>query len=96
VAVVGGLLVAINHPFVFLALLVGFLLLLIWLLPKIWRVVKRVFGGLGRFFRGKAEPPVTAEGATPGTDRTSIQEGGGVAPGPHPPPPRLTGPREGG
>jgi len=96
VAVVGGLLAAINHPFLFLALLVGFLLLLIWLLPKIWRGVKRVFGGLGRFFRGKAEPPATAEGATPGADRTSIQEGGGVAPGPHPPPPRLTGPREGG
>lgn len=58
VAVVAGLLAAINHPLVFLALLAAFILLLIWLLPKLWRGVKRVFGALGRLFGRKgAEPP---------------------------------------
>lgn len=58
VAVVAGLLAAINHPLVFLALLAAFILLLIWLLPKLWRGIKRVFGALGRLFGHKAaEPP---------------------------------------
>lgn len=58
VAVVAGLLAAINHPLIFLALLAAFILLLIWLLPKLWRGIKRVFGALGRLFgRRAAEPP---------------------------------------
>ena len=58
-AVVGGLLVAVNHPLVFLVLLVLFILLLIWLLPKLWRGIKRVFSALGRLFgaRPAAPPP---------------------------------------
>jgi hypothetical protein len=56
-AVVAGLLAAVNHPLVFLAVLAVFLLLLIWLLPKLWRGIKRVFGALIRLFRtgGKGE-----------------------------------------
>jgi hypothetical protein len=56
-AVVAGLLAAVNHPLVFLAVLALFLLLLIWLLPKLWRGIKRVFGALIRLFRtgGKGE-----------------------------------------
>jgi hypothetical protein len=53
--VVGGLLVAIKHPAVFLALLVLFFVLLIWLLPKLWRGIKRVFGAIGRLFGGGKE-----------------------------------------
>ena len=61
VAVVAGLLAAINHPLVFLALLAGFILLLIWFLPKLWRGIRRVFGALGRLFGHKgAEPPGNA------------------------------------
>lgn len=61
VGVVAGLLIAINHPAVFLALLALFLLMLMWLLPKVWRGIKRVFGMIARLFRGDrdgtAEPP---------------------------------------
>lgn len=56
-AVVAGLLAAVNHPLVFLAVLAVFLLLLIWLLPKLWRGIKRVFGAVLRVVRtgGKGE-----------------------------------------
>ncbi|MGA7982217.1 MAG: DUF4126 domain-containing protein [Chromatiaceae bacterium] len=58
--VVGGLITAINHPLVFLALLALFLLILIWLIPKLWRGIKRVFGTIARLFGrrpGPAEVP---------------------------------------
>ncbi len=48
VAVIAGLWTALYHPVLFLVLLVLFILLMIWLLPKIWRGVKKVFGWLGR------------------------------------------------
>lgn len=48
-AVFAGLWTALNHPLVFLALLVLFVLLSIWLLPKIWRGVRRVVRTLGRW-----------------------------------------------
>jgi hypothetical protein len=55
--VVGGLVTAVNHPLVFLGLLALFLLLLVWLLPKLWRGIKRVFGAIGRLFgAGRAQP----------------------------------------
>jgi len=62
-AVIGGLLVAINDPAIFLAILVAFLLLLIWLMPKLWRGIKRVFGAIGRLFgaRGEASNPGGAD-----------------------------------
>jgi len=57
VGVVAGLWTALNHPVIFLVALALFLLLLVWLLPKVWRGVKRVFGWLRRLFGGRAEPP---------------------------------------
>jgi len=53
-AVIGGLWAALNHPLWFLLGLVLFLLLLVWLLPKLWRGIKRVFGAIRRFFGGKS------------------------------------------
>ncbi|GAA0787896.1 DUF4126 domain-containing protein [Marinobacterium sediminicola] len=50
--VIGGLWAALNHPLWFLAGLVLFILLLVWLLPKLWRAIKRVFAAIARFFRG--------------------------------------------
>ena len=50
--VLGGLWAALNHPVWFIAGLVVFLLLLIWLLPKIWRGIKKVFRFLGDLFSG--------------------------------------------
>jgi hypothetical protein len=53
--VIAGLWTALRHPLLFLLLLVGFILLMIWLLPKLWRGIKKVFGFIGRLFgSGKA------------------------------------------
>ncbi len=47
VAVFAGLWAALQHPMVFLALFVVFLLLLCWFLPKVWRGVRLVLRKLG-------------------------------------------------
>jgi hypothetical protein len=52
-AVFGGLWLALNHPLLFLAALVVFIILLIWLLPKMWRAIKKVFAAIGRLFNRK-------------------------------------------
>jgi hypothetical protein len=58
VAVIGGMWTALYHPWLFLALLIAFVLLSIWILPKIWRGVKRVFGMVSSFISGrKARAP---------------------------------------
>jgi Domain of unknown function (DUF4126) len=41
-AVLGGLWLAFSHPVVFLLLLVLFILLVIWVVPKIWRFFARI------------------------------------------------------
>ena len=48
-AVFGGLWLALNHPVLFLALFVLFLLLLIWLLPKLWRGIARLLRKIGQW-----------------------------------------------
>lgn len=48
VAVLGGLWIALNQPLIFIGLLVVVVLLMIWLLPKIWRGIRRVFRFIGR------------------------------------------------
>ncbi|MGE0650647.1 MAG: DUF4126 domain-containing protein, partial [Alphaproteobacteria bacterium] len=53
VAVIAGMWAAVKHPWVFVILQVLFVALMIWLLPKIWRGVKRVFRWL--FGGGKEE-----------------------------------------
>ncbi|MBW2186970.1 MAG: DUF4126 domain-containing protein [Deltaproteobacteria bacterium] len=59
-AVFGGLWLALNHPLLFLAALVIFVILLIWLLPKMWRAIKKVFATIGRLFTRK-EPIVVIQ-----------------------------------
>jgi hypothetical protein len=59
VTAIGGIWLALNHPFVFLGLLAAFILLMIWLLPKIWRGIKKVFGFLLRLFGVKNAEPST-------------------------------------
>lgn len=58
VGVVAGLWTALNHPVIFLVALVLFIILLVWLLPKVWRGVKKVFGWLARLFGGGDKPEV--------------------------------------
>ena len=40
----GGLALAVLHPYVFFALLVAMLALAAWLVPKIWRFIRRLIG----------------------------------------------------
>ena len=63
--VVAGLWTALNHPVILSALLVLFVLLIIWLLPKLWRGIKAVFRKNHRLFRGNTsaqEIPSTPPG----------------------------------
>ena len=50
VVVIGGLWTALHYPWLFIFLLIIFILLMIWLLPKLWQGIKKVFGFIGRLF----------------------------------------------
>lgn len=63
-AVIGGLWVALNHPILFLGLLILFIAFTIWLLPRIWRGIKRVFSALARFLGGQSRSPAPAPAGT--------------------------------
>lgn len=47
----GGGWLAFAHPMVFLAVLAAFILIMIWLLPKLWRGIKSVLGSVGKVTR---------------------------------------------
>jgi len=55
VAVIAGLWTAFHYPLVFIAFIIIFILLLIWLLPKIWCGVIKIFTMLNNLFRPKQE-----------------------------------------
>ncbi len=55
IAVVGGLWAALNYPWAFLVALVLFVALVIWLLPKIWRAIKRIARAVRRWFSGDSD-----------------------------------------
>lgn len=57
VAVILGLWTALYNPVLFLVLLALFILLMIWLLPKIWRGIKRVFQFIREKLGGKKTEP---------------------------------------
>jgi hypothetical protein len=48
VLVIGGLILALTHPIVFLVLLALFVALLVWLVPKLWRLAMTPFRRLAR------------------------------------------------
>ncbi|MDQ7089849.1 MAG: DUF4126 domain-containing protein [Methylococcales bacterium] len=52
VTVIGGIWLCLNQPVLFLALLVVFILFMIWLLPKIWTGIKKVFRFIFNLFGG--------------------------------------------
>ena len=65
IVVVGGLWTAFNYPLLFLVLLATFLLAVLWLLPKIWGLIKLVVFKVGRFLNiVEEEPSIIAKGAT--------------------------------
>jgi hypothetical protein len=57
VLVLAGLWTMLNHPLVFLLLMVVFIALVIWLLPKIWRTLKMILRKLGIWLGLVKEPP---------------------------------------
>jgi hypothetical protein len=56
VAVVAGLWAALHHPVLFLCILALFVLFMIWVLPKIWGGLRRLFSGIASGFRRTANP----------------------------------------
>lgn len=63
-SVFAGLWVALNNPWLFVVLFIVFLLLAIWLLPKIWRAIKRAAHAVRRWFGGHDD----STSADPGGD----------------------------
>ena len=49
-AVFAGLWTALHYPWVFVILLILFVLLMVWLFPKIWRGIRKVWGIIRRLF----------------------------------------------
>lgn len=52
VSVIGSVWLALYHPVVMLLFLVLFVVLAVWLMPKIWRGIQKVFGFIVRLFSG--------------------------------------------
>ena len=57
IAVIGGVWACINHPALFLIVLMFFIALMIWLLPRIWEGVKKVFRLIINLFHRDNPPP---------------------------------------
>jgi len=55
--VIIGTWTALTYPLFFIVLLVLFIILIIWLLPKIWRGIKRIFSTLRDFIKGNRSMP---------------------------------------
>ncbi|MFA5630391.1 MAG: DUF4126 domain-containing protein [Porticoccaceae bacterium] len=61
-AVLGALWLMFAHPLVFLIVMVSFIALALWLLPKLYRALRLVFARLQRWLDGTS-PPSAAKGA---------------------------------
>lgn len=57
IMVIGGIWTAVNHPWFFIVLLVLFILLLIWLLPKLWMGIKMLAAKTKQLFSPRQAPP---------------------------------------
>ncbi|BBO77150.1 hypothetical protein DSCW_45670 [Desulfosarcina widdelii] len=57
IMVIGGIWTAVNHPWFFIVLLVLFILLLIWLLPKLWMGIKMLAAKIKQLFSPRQAPP---------------------------------------
>lgn len=58
VIVIGGIWTAVNYPWLFLVLLFLFVLLMIWLLPKVWRGIKLLANRIKQLFSPRQTPPM--------------------------------------
>lgn len=66
VLVLGGLWAMFNHPWLFVAAMVLFIVMVIWLLPKLWRLLKAIFARLGQWLGmiEKPDPVIDADSST--------------------------------
>lgn len=64
ISVVAGLWAALHYPWLFLLGLVLFMALVVWLLPRLWRAIKRIAAAVRRWLGGadKQQPPASDEG----------------------------------
>ena len=62
-AVIVGLWTALHYPLVFVAFLSVFILLMVWLLPKIWRGVIKILSMLANIFKPNKEIPQNDQGS---------------------------------
>lgn len=58
--VLTGLWTALAHPWVFLALLIVFIVLVAWLLPRIWRAIRLIAARVRAWFAPRAHSPADA------------------------------------
>ena len=72
--VIAGLWTALNHPVIFLIALAVFIVLIIWLLPRLWRLLKALFRRVGSWL-GLCEPP--PEPPSPAPEMPKIDKGSG-------------------
>ena len=49
--VIAGLWTALNHPILFIILFIGFIGLAIWLLPKLWMLIRELLMKMARFLK---------------------------------------------
>lgn len=69
-AVIAGLWTALYHPVIFLVLLFIFLVVIAWLLPKLWRAIKALFRKIGQWFSGKKAAETPADQNAPPRSET--------------------------
>jgi hypothetical protein len=67
--VIAGLWTALHHPVLFLIALVVFVVLMIWLLPRLWRLLKAIFQKVGAWLGLTKPTESNPVGSTP-TDTT--------------------------
>ncbi len=58
--VIAGIWVSLTHPLIFVILLILFIILMIWMLPKIWRGIKRIISTLRDFIKGNKKENLPA------------------------------------
>ncbi|MDL2329159.1 DUF4126 domain-containing protein [Desulfosarcina sp. OttesenSCG-928-A07] len=63
--VIGGVWLAVMYPSIFLGLLILFILVMIWLLPKVWRGIRTMVLRIRRFFTGDRTSTMPDTGSEP-------------------------------
>jgi len=58
--VITGIWAALTYPLAFVVFLIFFIILMAWLLPKIWRGIKRIISTLKDFIKGNKQETVPA------------------------------------